>query len=85
MSLFTFKKLTVPETNDTKEVDVIQLWEVRWISRHGEYSHHTQPELEAFTSYEKANEFATALKNANKLLRNKNNIDVRLEKSIIQL
>jgi hypothetical protein len=64
-----FKKLTVPLTNKTKEVEAVQLWEVRWTSRHGEYSSDTRPEMEAFTSPEAAHEFADALKNAFKLLR----------------
>lgn len=29
-----FKKIRVPKDNDTKEVDAVQLWEVRWTSRY---------------------------------------------------
>lgn len=64
-----FKKLTVPFTNQTKEVDAVQLWEVRWTSRHGEYSSDVRPEMEGFTSPEEAHEFSDALRNAFKLIR----------------
>jgi hypothetical protein len=67
MKIF-LKKLTVPATNETKEIEVAQLWEVRWTSRHGEYSHSVEPELEAFPSKEAAEEFATSLRNAFDLL-----------------
>jgi hypothetical protein len=60
----TFKWLTVPFTNWTREVEAVQLWEVRWESRHGQYNDDTQPEMEAFTTETAAQEFATALRNA---------------------
>jgi hypothetical protein len=64
------KWLTVPESNATKQVEAIQLWEVRWTSRYGEYSSSTQPEMEAFPTEAEAREFAQALINAFKLVRN---------------
>lgn len=43
--VLSFKWLTVPETNATKQVEAVQLWEVRWKSRHGEYYSDTRPEI----------------------------------------
>ncbi len=69
-SLLQFKKVTVPESLGTTEVETIQLWSVRWESRYGEYSGQTRKECEFFTSEIEAKNFETALNNANKLLRN---------------
>ncbi len=52
-----FKKLTVPDSNKTKEVEAVQLWEVKWISRYGPYSSDIKQEVEVFTSEEKAQFF----------------------------
>lgn len=65
-----FKKLTVPVDNAVKSVDVLQLWGVRWISRHGEYSADTMAEAEFFTSEAAADAFAESLRAAFKLTRN---------------
>lgn len=64
-----FKKLTMPLNNDVKQVDAVQCWQVRWQSRHGEFSMDTTPQVEVFTSRELAEEFATALERAFNLLR----------------
>lgn len=64
-----FKKLTVPETNDTKEIEAAQTWEVRWTSRYAEYSSSTSPQVEVFYSEELAEEFKKSLENAFKLLK----------------
>ena len=63
-----FKKLPVPATNDLKEVDAVQLWEVRWQSRTGLYATDVRPQMEGFTSEQLATDFADALRAANKLL-----------------
>jgi hypothetical protein len=68
MKMFT-KWLTVPETNNTRQVEAIRLWEVRWHSRNGEYSHSVRPEMEAFPSQEEAEAFSVSLKNAFELIR----------------
>jgi hypothetical protein len=65
----TFKWLTVPASNDTRQVEAVQLWEVRWESRYGKYSNDTRPEVEAFTSQDEADKFADALRAALVLLR----------------
>lgn len=67
--MFFKKTIRVPETNDTKVVESVQLWEVRWNSRYGEFSSNIQPEIEVFTSEEKAKEFQKSLLNAFKLIR----------------
>lgn len=71
----SFKWLTVPFSNTTKEISVTQLWEVRWWSREGDYDEDNpryvtaNPELECFVSEKEAMEFKTSLENAFKLLR----------------
>ena len=78
---FTKKKLTVPETNDTIEIESIQLWKVQWTSRYGEFSGHTSQEFEAFTSEREANDFAESLRNAFKLIRHTSGNTVTVTKS----
>jgi hypothetical protein len=69
MAKWFTKKLVVPENNETKEIDAVQLWEVRWISRHGSFHHDTRQQLEAFPEESEARAFAEALRNAFKLIR----------------
>lgn len=77
------KWITVPESNATKQVEAVQLWEVRWNSRYGEYSSCTQPEMEAFPTEAEAREFAQALINAFKLVRNTSSENkVKLHRSV---
>jgi hypothetical protein len=71
-----FKWLTVPKTNETKEVEAVYLYEVRWRSRTGEYGSDTRPEVEGFVTQELADAFATSLRNAYKLLRTTSGTDV---------
>ena len=80
MSWFA-KKLTVPENNDTKEIEAIQLWEVRWCSRNGEYHGCTKQELEAFPTNQEAIEFAEALRNAFRLIRHTSGNRVEVERA----
>jgi hypothetical protein len=65
------KWLTVPVSNDTTQVDVVETWSVRWTSRDGEFSSNTRPEMEVFTSETDAENFATSLRNAFALLRHR--------------
>lgn len=65
-----FKWLTVPWSNETKSVKTVQLWEVRWDSKHGyEGVPDSRPEMEAFTSEAEAKEFRDSLQYAYRLLR----------------
>ena len=76
-----WKKLIVPWSNRTKEIDAVQMWEVRWRSRHGDFSHDTRPELECFTSESLAEEFAESLQKAFKLIRHTSGDSVRVYKA----
>lgn len=78
--MFWPKKITVPISNETKEVDAIQLWEVRWTSRHGQYNSDVSPEMEAFPSKDEAEEFALALRNAFKLIKHTSGNQVIVKK-----
>lgn len=68
--MFSFKKLTVPEKNTTKEVEVVQTWRVDWLGRNGSFSGDTQKETEIFTNEQEAKDFEQSLINAFKLIRN---------------
>lgn len=68
--MLTFKCFTVPLVNTTKQVQAVQLWQVRWTSQHDRYPFTTSTtEVEAFPSKDEADSFALALKNAFKLIR----------------
>lgn len=77
-----FKKLTVPTTNDVEEIDTVQTWQVRWLSRHDKWHDSLRPELEVFLSEEAANLFAESLRNAYKLVRNTHEVKfIEIKKS----
>lgn len=80
MALFS-KNLTVPSDNSTSQIEAVQLWEVRWVSRYGEYHNNTRTEVEVFTSQEAAEHFAEALKNAFKLIRHTSGNSVQITKA----
>lgn len=61
------KPITVPASNETKVVNAIQLWMVRWTSRNGPFSGSTQLEAEAFPT--EAHAFKAALVAAFKLVK----------------
>ena len=72
MNLFK-KKISIPVSNETKEIDAVQLWEVRFTSLEEiceNYSSITKrPQMEAFTDEASANQFAESLVSAQKILR----------------
>ncbi|MFA7291885.1 MAG: hypothetical protein WC023_06510 [Rhodocyclaceae bacterium] len=77
-----FKKLMAPATNEMREVDAVQLWEVRWRARTGMWHGDTHPVVECFTSEAQAQEFATAIENAFALLKHSGDgTSVKLVKS----
>lgn len=80
MKIFT-KLLTVPVSNETKEIEVAQLWEVRWTSRYGGYASDTRPEVEAFPTLDKAEAFADALRKAFALVRHTQGNIVKVSKA----
>lgn len=63
------KLITVPATNETKQVESATLWVVEWTSRHGSFYSDTMRQFAAFPSEVAANEFALSLRNAFKLIR----------------
>jgi len=66
---FFKKKVRMPESNATKEVDGVQVYVVTWTSRWGSYSSNTNQEFEAFIDKDQAEEFAESIRKAFKLLR----------------
>lgn len=75
-----FKKKKVPVSNQTKTIQVVQTWEVRWTSRHGEYAGDTRQEVEVFTSAEEAEDFRDSLEAAFMILKHTIGTEVTLEK-----
>ena len=76
-----FKWFTIPSSNETKQVEAVQLWEVRWQSRYGENSWCVQPEMECFTSEELAKEFVASLESAFKLVRHTSGTKVTIRRA----
>lgn len=66
---FSLKSILVPAANETREVDAVQLWEVRWTSRHGAFHADIRPQVEAFPTRDEADFFAESLRNAFKVIR----------------
>lgn len=63
------KKIDAP-SGETVELDGLQTWTVRWISKVGDYPYTTKrPEVQAFTNQPDAEHFAKSLREAFKLLR----------------
>lgn len=58
----------------------IDVYEVRWHSRRGNYSSDTKPEVAVFTSKDEALKFDKALKDAFKLLRYTSGTDTTITK-----
>jgi hypothetical protein len=69
--MWFWKKKQVPETNNTREVTVAQLWIVEWTSVYHYVSdyYNSKPQFEAFPSHDEAQAFATSLRQAEKLLK----------------
>jgi len=80
--LFYKKIIEVPENNEIKEIETVQLWIVRWVARQGPYIFSDPVEqLEAFSSEEEALKFKESLENAFKLLRYTVSTKVIIEKN----
>jgi hypothetical protein len=82
------KEKELPIVNDltlrnqfTAKYEFAETWEVRWLSRHGDYSGDTSPQVAAFTSRGDAEQFAMALKAAYKMLRHTHGTGVVVEKN----
>lgn len=61
-------------------LEVTELWSVRWYRRDGEYSHNTEKCCEFFTSEDDAKIFKQRLDDAFKLLRYSSGTNVELRK-----
>ena len=77
---FIRKWLSAPSGEQVK-LAAVELWYVRWYSRHGEWSHSVEPEVEAFTSYEDAKHFKQELEAAFELIRHSHGNWVDIEKA----
>lgn len=75
-----FKKILVP-SKQNQELTAYETWAVRWRSRNGRYSSDIRDEMELFTSKEDAEKFATALREAFKLIRHTSGDKVEVSKN----
>lgn len=73
------KKIDAP-SGETVQLDGLQVWMVRWVSRYGSFNTETQKEAQAFTNEEDANHFAQALRDAFALIRHTSQAHVYVEK-----
>lgn len=62
---------SIQRDQESKTWQAVRVWEVRWQSRHGEYSSSLSPEVEVFTTLEQAKQFEQAIKDAFALLRHR--------------
>ena len=60
-------------------IKAFETWEVRWKSRNGNYYNNTRPEVRVFTNKDDAKEFASALRDAFKLIKHTSGNDVYVE------
>ena len=79
--MFNLKSLFIP-TAEKRQVDAVELWEVRWHSRHGEFSSCTQPECEVFPVKADAEAFAKALSDAFALIKHTSGTRVSIEHKV---
>lgn len=79
MFKFLTRKIFIP-SDDTTELETVDMWVVSWYARYGEYSGETHPCYQSFFSQEDAYALANALMNANKLIGNTSGTKVNVEK-----
>ncbi len=77
--MFGFKKkvIEVPVSNDVHEVQVVQLWYVKWTRRYDYDALYGESCVEAFPVEQDALDFAESLRNARALLRDTDTISKR--------
>lgn len=66
---------------DTQGVTTIQTWRVSWYSRYDIYHTDTRHEVEVFLNEEDAKDFAKALVDAQRLLKNTDDIHIEVTKN----
>ena len=81
-----FRKQVVPETNETKQVDAVKLWVVKWRSIEIRYNDDCElvsktVEVCAFADKQLADDFVLSLKNAMALLKDSNRVITVTEQS----
>ena len=71
------------EENNTQKIEQTsgERWEVRWDSRDGAYHSDVESQVDIFFTKKEAKAFTEELKAAQKVLRNTDNIHIRIEKS----
>ena len=79
--MILFKKRLVIPSTEKIEIEAVESWSVRWFSRYGSYSGDIREEVEVFINKDEAALFAQSLRDAFKLIRQENKIEVRLIKN----
>jgi hypothetical protein len=69
MAFWTKKTVEVPVSDETKQIEAVELTYVKWKHVTGYYTMNEEPRWEAFPSEKEANEFADSLRAAMKLLQ----------------
>lgn len=77
--MFSKKKIIIP-TGDEKSIKAIESWKVTWNS-YSEHSYQSNEQCEFLTSEKEANELATELRKAFKLIKQQMNIEVKVKKN----
>ena len=75
-----FKKTIHLEENKEANLEAVELWEVRWYRRYGEWKGDTEPVVEVFTNQKDAEIFYNRLKDAKELLKYDENINLTMKK-----
>lgn len=78
--MINFKWLRI-SGGEKVEVKATRSWTVRWTSRHNPYSSGSRPECEVFTSATDAERFATALREAFKLIKHTSGTEVIIQEN----
>lgn len=75
-----FKKINKIAQITTKEVDGAEVWMVHWTSRYGDYYGDVRRTAKAFLTEDDAINFKKSLEEAQNILQNTNNIDIKIIK-----
>lgn len=74
------KKIIHLPARKEQNLEAVELWSVRWDARYGSYHGDWEPVVEVFTNEADARVFARELREAQKILRYTENIDIRVTK-----
>ena len=75
-----FKRINKIAQIEAKEVDGAEVWMVHWTSRHGDYWGDVHRCAKAFLTEDDANDFKKSLEEAQDILQNTNDIDIKIIK-----